>query len=90
MATIMDTEKGDEGREMAKPQNSKRIVNPKKIFVGSVLLVCMLAVMFGMGVLAARYSTSSPLPKCIWRWNLINLQLKECSNRTQLFQLSLW
>lgn len=57
---MIDTEKGDEGREMARTQKPKRILSPKKIIVGSILLVCMLAVMFGMGVLAARYSTSSP------------------------------
>ena len=58
----MDTEKGDltrdDGRDVAKSRNAKRFLTLTKVLGGCVLLVCMLAVMFGMGVLAARYSKS--------------------------------
>ena len=60
---MMDAEKGDEGHKVVKSHKLKRTFTPKAIIIGTVLLVCTLAVMFGMGVLAARYGMSrSPSP----------------------------
>ncbi|KAF7558666.1 hypothetical protein G7046_g5491 [Stylonectria norvegica] len=68
---MMDTEKGIEAHEApqsetlcekheiyGKIEKLKSYFSTKRIIAGTVILVCMLAVMFGMGVLAARYEES--------------------------------
>ncbi|KAH7023482.1 hypothetical protein EDB80DRAFT_675035 [Ilyonectria destructans] len=58
----MDAEKGQEvqgvDQNVSKFQKLKTWLTPKKLLVGCVLLVCMLAVMFGMGILSAQYVES--------------------------------
>ncbi|CAM1505556.1 Fc.00g111930.m01.CDS01 [Cosmosporella sp. VM-42] len=58
----MDTEKGDlsreDGREVVKSHNAKRFFTLTKILLGCAILASVLVVMFGMGVLAARYTAS--------------------------------
>lgn len=54
----MDAEKGQEvqvDQNVSKFQKLKTWLAPKKLLVGCVLLVCMLAVMFGIGILSAQY-----------------------------------
>ncbi|KAF7551565.1 hypothetical protein G7Z17_g4898 [Cylindrodendrum hubeiense] len=55
----MDAEKGQEvhqvGQKVSQFQKLKTTITPKKLLVGGVLLVCMLAVMFGIGILSAQY-----------------------------------
>ncbi|KAJ3521589.1 hypothetical protein NM208_g13219 [Fusarium decemcellulare] len=58
----MDTEKGEETPKVSKFETANRLkayFPAKKILAGFVLLVCLLAVMFGMGVLAAEYTKES-------------------------------
>ncbi|KAM0434425.1 hypothetical protein ACHAPT_003521 [Fusarium lateritium] len=56
MATVIDTEKGEETPRVSKFDKLKGLVPVKKLLVGFFLLVCLLAVMFGMGVLASHYT----------------------------------
>ncbi|KAF4447525.1 hypothetical protein F53441_8952 [Fusarium austroafricanum] len=52
----MDPEKGEEVPRMSKFSKVKKPSPLKKILLGFLLLVCLLAVMFGMGVLGATYA----------------------------------
>lgn len=55
---MADAEKAQETPKASKAgilSKVKSFFNVKKILLGLVVTVCLLAVMFGMGVLAARY-----------------------------------
>ncbi|RSL39535.1 hypothetical protein CEP53_013985 [Fusarium sp. AF-6] len=56
MATVIDTEKGEEAPRECMLKKLKGLLPVKKPLIGFVLLVCLLAVMFGMGVLASNYT----------------------------------
>ncbi|KAJ4312303.1 hypothetical protein N0V84_009998 [Fusarium piperis] len=56
LATVIDTEKGEETPRVSKFNKLKGLVPVKKLLIGFLLLVCLLAVMFGMGVLASHYT----------------------------------
>ncbi|UPK89178.1 hypothetical protein LCI18_000113 [Fusarium solani-melongenae] len=56
LATVIDTEKGEETPRVSKFDKLKGLLPVKKLLIGFVLLVCLLAVMFGMGVLASHYT----------------------------------
>ncbi|RSM17292.1 hypothetical protein CDV31_003847 [Fusarium ambrosium] len=56
MATVIDTEKGEEVPRECMLKKLKGLLPVKKLLIGFVLLVCLLAVMFGMGVLASNYT----------------------------------
>lgn len=58
VATVMDTEKAPEiqgDQRVSCLQKLKATLAPKKLLVGFVIVVCILAVMFGIGVLSAQY-----------------------------------
>jgi hypothetical protein len=59
VATVMDPEKGEATPRVSKINRTKTFSNFKKIVVGSMLAIYLLAVMFGMGVLGATYGTFS-------------------------------
>lgn len=81
----MDAEKGDEGHKVTvvKSHKLKRVFTPKKIIIGSVLLICTLAVMFGMGVLAARYGMF-PSPYMLFERALTIQSLRREQSRRRL------
>ncbi|KAM5351525.1 hypothetical protein ACJ41O_004248 [Fusarium nematophilum] len=56
VATVMDTEKGEDTLKVSKLDKIKPFFSLKKILGGIVVVVCLLAVMFGMGVLSALYA----------------------------------
>ncbi|KAJ4197968.1 hypothetical protein NW755_000659 [Fusarium falciforme] len=56
LATVIDTEKGEETPRVSKFDKLKGLLPVKKLLISFVLLVCLLAVMFGMGVLASHYT----------------------------------
>lgn len=53
---------GEEARVATQSRQRKHLFSPKKMLIGAVLLICTLAVMFGMGVLAAHYGKPAFLP----------------------------
>jgi hypothetical protein len=59
VATVMDPEKGEATPRVSKINRIKTFSTLKKIVLGSMLAICLLAVMFGMGVLGAIYGTLS-------------------------------
>lgn len=59
VATVMDPEKGEVTPRVSKINRTKTFSTLKKTVLGSMLAICLLAVMFGMGVLGAIYGTLS-------------------------------
>ncbi|KAM0251410.1 hypothetical protein ACHAP5_001719 [Fusarium lateritium] len=56
VATVMDPEKGEVTPRVSKINRMKAFSTLKKAVIGSMLALCLLAVMFGMGVLGAIYA----------------------------------